>query len=352
MLRELRYLFAYSLPLSAVLALQGEGLWTYATVIYAFGILPFFDQWAPQERSNDRVVEEDAAGLSRFFDVLLYLNVPIFYGLLYLLFERFEGDVLSLSERIGLILSLGIVAGTLGINVAHELGHRNNPWEQFLAKALLLPCLYMHFYIEHNRGHHKHVGTPADPATARYNEWIYSFWLRSVLGSWINAWKLASQPPQGKTQISVLSLRNEMLQFTVLQSLYLLLVGLAFGWSMLAVAVGVAVVGFLLLESVNYIEHYGLMRQRLESGRFEAVTPKHSWNSEHELGRIILYELTRHADHHYKSTRPYQSLRYLEESPQLPLGYPGSILLALVPPLWFAVMNPRIPEWSLEAPRI
>jgi alkane 1-monooxygenase len=248
---------------------------------------------------------------------------------------------LSTSELLGLTLGTGILVGTIGINVAHELGHRANRGEQTLAKWLLMTALYQHFIIEHNRGHHKHVATEKDPATARRGEWLFPFWVRSSVGGWRNAWRLEAERLRKAGQ-PVLSPHNEMLRFQCWQLGWLATVTIVFGWAALAGAVAVAVIGFLLLETINYIEHYGLRRQMLPSGKPEPVGPEHSWNSDHELGRIFLYELTRHSDHHYKASRKYQILRHLDESPQLPLGYPGSILLAMVPPLWITVMDGKI----------
>ena len=341
MLRDARYLLAYTLPLTALVALTWRGPWSYATLAYAFGLLPVLDQLLPRARANEDGEESDSRLASRFFDGLLYANLPIFYGLLAYGLWVVTSEPLAAYEVVGLTLSLGIVAGTLGINVAHELGHRPTRAEQVLAKALLTPCLYTHFFVEHNRGHHRRVATPDDPATARLGEPIYRFWLRSVGGSYAAAWRLERER-LARADEPAWQWGNEMVRLTAAQLVYLAVVAGVFGVAGLAFAVGVAVVGFLLLESVNYIEHYGLVRRRLASGRYEPVTPAHSWNSEHEMGRIVLYELTRHADHHYKATRPYQTLRYLPESPELPLGYPGSILMALVPPLWFGVMDPRV----------
>ncbi|MFK8056239.1 MAG: alkane 1-monooxygenase [Saprospiraceae bacterium] len=345
MLRDLRYLFAYTLPLSAFAALYLQGFWSYTALIYAFGIIPLLDYFAPQAKANNNGEETESRNSVRFFDWLLYANVPIFYGLLAFLFFTVSTTSLETYELVGLILSTGVIAGTLGINVAHELGHRTSRGEQVLAKALLLPCLYLHFFIEHNRGHHKHVATPHDPATSRFGESIYAFWPRTVVGSYLNAWALEKER-LGREDRSPFSLSNHMVQFTLLQLSYLGAIGIVFSPWVMCIAIAVAVFGFLLLEAVNYIEHYGLVRRQLASGRYEAVSPQHSWNSEHELGRIVLYELTRHADHHFKSTRPYQSLRYLEESPNLPAGYPASILMSLVPPLWFSVMNPKVREFN------
>lgn len=348
MLRDVRYLFAYTLPLSAFASLYLQGWWSYTALIYAFGIIPLLDYFAPQARSNDRGEEEGRRLSIKFFDWLLYLNLPIFYSLLGFLFYTLSVTSLQTYEVVGLVLSTGVIAGTLGINVAHELGHRATRFEQVLAQALLLPCLYLHFFIEHNRGHHKHVATPLDPATSRFGESLYAFWPRTVIGSYLSAWALEKERLYRKNQ-AVFSLGNQMIQYTLLQLCYLTVLVLAFNWWVMWIGVAVAVVGFLLLEAVNYIEHYGLVRRQLASGRYEPVTPQHSWNSEHELGRIVLYELTRHADHHYKSTRPYQSLRYLVQSPNLPAGYPASILMSLVPPLWFAVMNPKVKEFQARS---
>ena len=343
MLRDLRYLFAYTLPLSTALALTLQGWWSFATVAYAFGVIPLLDQLIRQQRANESGEETGERELvTRFFDWLLYLNVPLLWacvgGFLYV---ATAGD-LAAYELLGLTLSVGILSGSLGINVAHELGHRTRRYEQVLAQALLLPSLYLHFFIEHNRGHHKHVATPEDPATSRYGELVYAFWFRSVIGCYRNAWALEAARLRRDGR-GPLTLANQMIRFTLIELGLLAVIALAFGWLAVGLFVAQAVVGFLLLESVNYVEHYGLVRRRLSSGRYEPVTPRHSWNSEHEIGRIVLYELTRHADHHYKANRPYQQLRWLPESPELPAGYPASILMALVPPVWFAVMNKRVP---------
>jgi alkane 1-monooxygenase len=244
-------------------------------------------------------------------------------------------------ELAGLTVSIGIVLGALGINVAHELGHRANPSEQALAKWGLLPVLYQHFFIEHNRGHHKHVSTDADPATARKDENVYVFFFRSIIGQYKNAWKLEAERLQRKGQ-KFWSWQNEMLRFQIYQIAYLTTIGLIFGLTVVPYALAIALIGILLLETINYIEHYGLRRKKLPNGNFERVLPIHSWNSDHEMGRIVLFELTRHSDHHYLASRKYQILRHMDESPQLPTGYPGSMLMALVPPLWFAAMNHRL----------
>ena len=340
-MKDWKYLLAYLVPASAILALMWQGAWAWATVVLAFVIVPVLEVFTPVSSRNISEENEDSRLRRRWFDGLLYLNVPLLFGIVGTYVFVIENQELSLVELIGLTLSVGIVVGANGINVAHELGHRNTRGEQFLSKLLLLPALYQHFFVEHNRGHHKHVATDRDPASARFGENLYTFWWRSVTGSWRSAWEIERERLQ-KEGRPLWSWGNEMLRFVVFQTLWLAGVFAFTGWRGLLGAVAVAVVGFLLLETINYVEHYGLRRRLLDSGRPEPVGPQHSWNSDHEVGRILLYELTRHSDHHFKATRKYQILRHLDESPQLPYGYPTSIVMAMLPPLWFAVMNPRV----------
>lgn len=344
-MRDLKYLLAYSAPLLGFLGLFWGGFWTYGVLIEAFVLIPILEQFLPFSKENTPVGEEAKRSKIFFFDLLLYLHVPIVFTLIFFYFQNMARGEFSLFEVIGMTLSTGIILGSFGINVAHELGHRSSKAETFLAKLLLLPNLYLHFIIEHNRGHHKNVATAEDPATAKFGETVYEFWIRSVIGSYRNAWRLEADR-LGKFGLPPLHWRNEMIYFQIAQAAYLLGVGFWFGWQMIGFAVLIATIGFLLLETVNYIEHYGLRRKKQESGRYEPVQIHHSWNSDHELGRIFLYELTRHADHHYKANRKYQILRSFEESPQLPLGYPGSMLLSLLPPLWFKVMNPKAAQFA------
>jgi len=346
-MKNLKYLLAYSIPLSAVLALLWQGWWSWATVILAFGIFPLLDAIFPASTANYSDSEEKSRLSNRFFDILLYICAPICFVLVYFYFKTIQTGGLATYEWLGLTFSIGVVLGALGINVAHELGHRANKWEQFLAKAGLMPVLYQHFFIEHNRGHHKHVSTDMDPATARKNEWIYAFFFRSIIGQYISAWQLENDRLR-KKGLSLFSWENEMIRFTVYQTLYLSAVVILFGWTMLPYALAIALIGVLLLETINYIEHYGLRRKMLPNGKPERVLPKHSWNSDHEMGRIVLFELTRHSDHHYLASRKYQILRHMEESPQLPTGYPGSMLMALLPPLWFLVMNKRLEDQARQ----
>ncbi|GAA4354001.1 alkane 1-monooxygenase [Hymenobacter saemangeumensis] len=339
--RDLRYLLAYTVPGTALLGLVLGGAWTWLTLAYAFGAVPLLE-WLL--RPVPPVAGQPAATEARrhpFFDGLLYTNVPLQYGLLAFFLYRPSTGAFSAAETTGAIFSVGICCGALGINVAHELGHRARSWEQRLAQLLLLSSWYPHFFIEHNRGHHRHVATPHDPATARLHEGFWQFLPRAVLGEYRGAWALEAER-LGREGKSRWSAGNQMLQFQAAQGLLAGLVLAFFGGQGLLYWLAAAAVGYVLFQLVNYVEHYGLQRQRTASGAYERVQPHHSWNSEHPLGRILLYELTRHSDHHYLASRPYHTLRFQPTSPQMPTGYPGMMLLATLPPLWFRVMNKRV----------
>ncbi len=340
-MKDLKYLLAYSIPITGFLSVYFGGIWSVFTVFFAFVLIPIIELYAVGNTDNHDETVESSRLSNRFFDLLLYINVPILFSLVYFLLATITTRHLQIFEIIGMTISVGMVLGSNGINVAHELGHRNNTFDKFMAQLLLLPNLYMHFTNEHNFGHHKNIATDADPASSRLNENIYSFWIRSVVGTYKGAWEIEAQM-LNKDKKAFFSIHNYMIINTLIQISYLISCFYFFGILGLVVAILSAIVGFLMLETVNYIEHYGLRRKQLENGRYEQVMPHHSWNSDHELGRIILYELTRHSDHHYQAARKYQVLRHHDNTPQLPFGYPGSMLLALVPPLWFRKMNPIV----------
>jgi len=232
---------------------------------------------------------------------------------------------------------MGLMCGVFGINIAHELGHRRSRLERLLAEIMLLTSLEMHFLPYHNRGHHLNVATPDDPATARKNEPLYKFWFRSQIGSYFEAWKIE------KTRLARRGINtifaNTVFIYTVIQYSNLFLIYFIFGLTTLCCFIGAAIIGILLLETVNYIEHYGMLRQLNANGRYERVKNYHSWNSDHPIGRAMLFELSRHSDHHFKASKKYQVLESYADNPQMPTGYPGMMLLALMPPLWFKVMN-------------
>jgi alkane 1-monooxygenase len=342
-IRAYKYLSPLIVYVLAWLAFTGTGWLTWAPLIYAWILLPITELFIKPNKENLTEAEEELAKKDRVYDYLLYIIVAIQFFVLYKFLTSMQTNGLLWWEIAGRIGSMGLLCGSFGINVAHELGHRINIYEQVFAKALLLTSLYMHFFIEHNKGHHKNVATPQDPSSARYNEPVYTFYFRTVIFSYLSAWNIANDEMK-KKGLPVLNWRNEMLQAQVIQLLFVTVIVLLFGWMITLYFLAAATIGFLLLETVNYIEHYGLQRKQTEAGKYERAMPQHSWNSNHILGRLMLFELSRHSDHHYLASKKYQVLQHHDEAPQLPTGYPGSMILAMLPPLWFYVMNKKIRE--------
>jgi len=341
-MKDLKYVLAYITPLGALMGLWLQGFWVFFTPFFTFILVPFLETILPIAKQNLSQKELLSKDKNKFFNVILYLNIPIVYGLIGYFLWSLSFEQYSITELVGLTISLGIVVGANGINIAHELGHRKLHFERVFGKILLLPALYMHFFIEHNFGHHLHAATPQDPATAKYNQSIYSFWFSSIKGQYIKAWSI-QKSLLGRAKLPFLSGKNDMIWYTLIQFGYLMSVYLFLGELAVGLALCIALSGVLLLETINYIQHYGLKRNKKASGRYERISEIHSWNSNHVLGRILLYELTRHSDHHYRAHKKFQLLEYHQSGPQMPFGYTTSMVLALAPPLWFLVMNPIIP---------
>ena len=340
-LRVFKYLSPCLLYASALAAFLAQGIAVWAPLLYAWVVIPVLELFLKPDPSNLSEAEEELAKKARGYDYLLYLILPLQYVALGTFLYNLTYTPQPLVDIAGKTAVMGLLCGTFGINVGHELGHRANRLEQFLAKALLLTSLYLHFFIEHNKGHHKRVATPEDPSSAHYGETVYKFYFRSIVNSYRSAWAIANREVRKKGS-KPFSLHNEMIQFHLAQVSFLLAIMLLFGWLTTALFLAAALQGILLLETVNYIEHYGLQRQPVAVGKYERPLPVHSWNSNHAIGRVMLFELSRHSDHHFLASRKYQVLRHHEASPQMPTGYPGMMILALFPFLWFRVMNKRI----------
>jgi len=335
-------------------AAWGLVLWTGQDILWYFGpffvfvVIPIFDIIAGLDRNNppDEVLE--ALENDKYYRWVTYLFIPaqlisLIWGA-YLFGGGTFGDTapLDLVDKIGLALGLGMVAG-IGINTAHELGHKKEKHERWFARIALAQTFYGHFFIEHNRGHHVRVATPEDPASARIGETVWEFMPRTVSGSLRSAWGLEKRRLERRNQ-SPWTIRNDVLNawaFSVVLWGGLMIV---FGREIFPYLVLQAVVGIWLLESVNYLEHYGMKRAKLESGRYERVNPSHSWNSNNIGTNVLLYHLQRHSDHHANPTRRYQALRDFKESPVLPTGYAGMIVLTWVPAIWRKTMDKRVVE--------
>ena len=320
---------------------QTQSSWAlWFVVILVHAIIPALDVLFGEDAVNPPEAALNALVKDRYYSWVLYAFVPL--QLLATVAGAWlvaTGD-LPWYDLLGLAVSVGMVNG-VAINTAHELGHKKDKVDRWLSRISLAPTFYGHFYVEHNRGHHKNVSTPNDPASSRLGETFWAFWPRTVMGSLRSAWHLEAErlARGGK---SVWSLSNENLQSWAMSVVLWGALLAVLGWVVLPFLLIQAVYGFSLLEVVNYLEHYGLLRRQLPDGRVERCLPEHSWNSNHMVTNLFLYHLQRHSDHHANPTRHYQAPRHFEESPQLPGGYAAMMLLAYVPPLWFAVMDKRV----------
>jgi alkane 1-monooxygenase len=340
-MRALKYITPGIVYISSWWSFSATGWIVWIPLVYAWIIIPLAELLIKPDPVNMDTVEEELVKKDRSYDILLYVIVILQYAALFKFLYGMSHDELAWYDIAGRVWVMGLFCGIFGINVGHELGHRVNAAEQIMAKMLLLTSQYMHFIIEHNKGHHKRVATPEDPSSARYGEWVYGFYFRSIVFSYFSAWQIANMETRKKGK-PAFSLYNEMIQFTLIQLAFIALIFLGFGWLTTIYYLVAAGIGIALLETVNYIEHYGLQRRAIDNGKYERTMPAHSWNSNHVIGRLMLFELSRHSDHHYMASRKFQVLRHHDDSPQMPTGYPGMMLLSLIPPAWFYVMNKRI----------
>ena len=329
-----------SLAFFAYLSFTQRGVLTYSAFLYAYAMIPLIEFFLKNDKRNLSELEESLAKKNIAYDIILYVSVGLHLVLLSLFLFSLEDATLQTNEVVGRVLSMGLVT-TFAINLAHELGHRQTWGEQFLSKLMLLTTLMMHFFIEHNRGHHKNVATFEDPSTARKGETVYAFWFRAILNEYLSAWRLEKKRLDVIKQ-SNFSFQNEMVQFHIIQVLFVGLIYFLFGGYILLAFLFNAAIAYLSFETVQYLEHYGLQRKRNEKGRLERVKAHHSWNSNHVFGRLMMFNLSRHSDHHYKAHKKYQVLNHHDDAPQLPTGYPGMMILSLIPPLWFHIMNPKL----------
>ncbi|MBL7741273.1 MAG: alkane 1-monooxygenase [Chitinophagaceae bacterium] len=340
-MRAFKYLSPLLIYAGSFRAFMITGWEIWLPMFYAWVLVPLLEIFIRPDPKNLSGAEEELAKRDKTYDIILYMVVILQYAALVMFLYGMTHDEMTGWDITGRIWVMGMLCGIFGINVGHELGHRANRFEQTLAKMLLLTSQYMHFFIEHNKGHHKRVATPEDPSSARYGEWVYAFYFRSIIFSYISAWSIAGKEAK-KKGLPVFSLHNEMTRFTLIQFLFLTVIFITCGWLVTLYYLAAATIGILLLETVNYIEHYGLQRKAAGDGKYERAMPAHSWNSDHVIGRIMLFELSRHSDHHYLASRKYQALRHHDDSPQMPTGYPGMMLLSLIPPAWFYVMNRKV----------
>lgn len=316
--------------------------WLWLSPLFFYFGIPLLDALIGEDPSNPPESGVPALEADPYYRWITYLLVPVLWASFIAICVFVASQPLSATGLLAMIINTG---GGLGfaINLGHEMGHKKSTLERWLAKLALAPACYGHFYIEHNRGHHRDVATPADPASSRMGESIYRFVLREMPGGFRRAWQLERER-LARCGKGPWSLDNEVLQPALISlALYGALVA-TLGWQILPFLLLSAFWGAFQLTSANYLEHYGLLRRKLDNGRYEVCQPHHSWNSNHLFSNWALFHLQRHSDHHAHPTRRYQSLRNFPDLPRLPSGYFGMYLLAYVPPLWFRLMNPRLIE--------
>lgn len=351
-LKKIGFFSALILPALLVLGyeLGGANLWLIHG--FVFVLVPMMDFLINRNISN--IPKEAVGKVSKeyFYKLVTFIWVYVQVALLFWGFHVVSVENFGFWEWLAFTSGTSLVTGGIGITVAHELGHKSEKIQQVYAQILLMTVCYMHFFIEHNRGHHVRVATPDDPATSRFGENFYTFWIRSVRDGYINAWELEKER-LAKKGLSVWSLQNQMIWFQIMPVTFIGLAFLAFSflqnrlvWEVPIFFFAQSILAFTLLEAVNYLEHYGMERKKLANGYYEKVTPLHSWNASESVSNFLLFQLQRRSDHHAYAFKPYQVLNHYDESPQLPAGYSAMILVAFFPPLWFALMNPRLEKWK------
>jgi len=320
--------------------LTGAEGWLLLPLFGGYVVAPLMDWILGEDRNNPPEAVVVQLDRDRFYRLLTYIVVPLhFVSLIGAAWWAGTQD-LSSWALVGLAIVTGITSG-LGINTGHELGHKKSRLERTLAKIVLAVPAYGHFWIEHNRGHHRDVSTPEDPASARMGESIYKFARREIPGAFRRAWAIESERLTRREK-PVWSTDNQILQSMSLSAFLQLSLLILFGWKMIPFLLLHNVFAWWQLTSANYVEHYGLLRRKDDKGRYERCQPHHSWNSNHTYSNLVLFHLQRHSDHHAHPLRRYQSLRHFDDLPTLPSGYFGVYLIAYVPWLWYKVMDRRL----------
>ncbi len=326
-----------------LVTVTGFDLFWWFGPILTFLVVPVLDHLVGTDSENPPDSALARLEKDRFYRWVNFLYLPGQYLSLVFACWMWAGGgwvAMSFVDKLGLMFTVGIIGG-IAISAAHELGHRRAGLERRLSKLALAQSGYGHFFVEHNRGHHARVATPEDPASSQLGEALYPFILRSVTGGARSAWRL-ERARFARLGATPWNLRNDVLNAWALTVVLFVVLVVWFGGAVLPWLVGQAVVGVCMLEAVNYLEHYGLRRQKLADGRYERVRPAHSWNSNTIVANVCLFHLQRHSDHHAHPLRRYQTLRHTDEAPQLPSGYATMLLIAMVPPLWRRVMDRRV----------
>ena len=345
-MRKFKYLGAYLIPLFGLFTFKSTGVYAFFGLIFLYVLVPILEQILPLSSYNLNKVEKELAKESYFFDLTLYLLVPLHLFVIYSFLITVSNANISTLDLIACVLMMGTILGVNGINVGHELGHKiNHPFKMFLAHVMLTTSIQNHFVTYHNSGHHRDVGTPEDFSSAKQGDNFYYFALRSQIGGYFKTWKLESKR---LTALGKNKLINPMIIYTLIPLLFLTTIYFFFNFNTMLIYGITGIYGISVLEAQNYFAHYGLRRKKQENGRYERVQPKHSWNSDHLIGRVLLFELTRHSDHHHMGAKPFQLLESKKDSPMLPFGYPMMLMLSYFPFIFKPIMKKHLKLYGIK----
>ena len=327
-----------------LLWMTGNPLWALLPLAVYYGLVPLIDTLVGSDPNNPPEAIVEALSSDQYYRTLLFVSIPVFYASLLISAAIASTQPLPWWAWLALAVGAGASSGT-GLTVAHELGHKPNQLDQWGGKIMCALTGYAHFCLEHNRGHHVRVATPDDPASARLGESYYRYVSREIPYVLVEGWELEAKRLE-KKGLPFWHWKNDLLQgYAITLAMVAILVAFL-GWAVLPFLLIAFSVGWLHLSLANYVEHYGLKRDLKDNGRYGPCEPRHSWNTNHIVSNLMLFHLQRHSDHHANPLRPYQALRNFDDLPHLPSGYPGSFLLAVVPPLWRRVMDPKVKAWA------
>ena len=327
--------FPFALIISSSLGILISPQWTIAPFIWVLLIIPIIDSILPNlNKKLDNLNER------KLHNLAIVIILP---GILFLIVSGLI--VLSKSDMSYLTVAslgaaVGMSGGSIGITTAHELIHRNNKYMRGLGVILLTFCLYGHFRIEHIYGHHKHVATRNDPATARKGENFYFYFIRCIVMSFVSSWNIEKNHLR-KKNINILSLKNRMIHYFILELIILLTSFIIAGMHGLIFILVHSFISVLLLELVDYIQHYGLERNKINE-KYETYNELHSWNSRHSSANWSTFNLGLHSEHHKTASKHYPLLSQHKQKMEMPFNYPVMLIMALLPFIWFRVMDKKL----------
>ncbi|MGC6422898.1 MAG: alkane 1-monooxygenase [Flavobacteriaceae bacterium] len=345
-MKKFKYFGAYIIPLLGLITFNSNDIQAYFGLLFLYVAIPVLEFIFSPNKINLDSIEKELAAEDVYYDLVLFISVPLHLFVVYSFFQVVSKEGISNIELVAYILMMGTILGVNGINIGHELGHKTkDSFKTFLGHIMLLTAIQNHFIPYHNGGHHRDVGTPNDLSSAKEGDIFYFFALRSQIGGYFKAWRFEHER---LTRANKNVFFNPMIFYSFLTIALFLTINYFYGFSVTGFYFLSAVYGISVLEAQNYFSHYGLRRKRLDNGRYERVNPSHSWNSDHIFGRVLLFELTRHSDHHHSGSKPYQILDSKEDSPTLPYGYPAMLILSYFPFIFIPLMRRHLNAYRVS----